>query len=125
MWPVSGATASFPPPPPPSTLGSPLRLICSQVPLTGTDTRDRELPSAACQSAKANLGLGPGEAEVRASLGGGGGGVVLAPATEGSAPPGDLDEDGTHSHYSNSTASSQCSATYSNLGKTDSVVLNQ
>lgn len=91
----------------------PLCFICSQVPVNASNARDRELPGAASQSAKANLGLLLGEGEDSHANQG----ASLASASEGSAHLGDPDEDGNHSHYSNSTASSQCSATYSNLGK--------
>lgn len=92
--------------------GMPFCLICSQVPV---NARDRELPGAASLSAKVNLGLvlGEGEESHANQV------ATSAPASEGSASLGDPEEDGNHSHPSHSTASSQCSATYSNLGKND------
>lgn len=91
----------------------PFCLICSQVPVNASNARDRELPGAAFLSAKVNLGLVLGEGEE------GHANQVATPASasEGSASLGDPEEDGNHSHHSHSTASSQCSATYSNLGK--------
>lgn len=91
----------------------PLFLICSQVPASASNARDRELPGAASLPAKVNLGLVLGEGEE------GHANQVATPASasEGSTSLGEPEEDGNHSHHSHSTASSQCSATYSNLGK--------
>uniref|UniRef100_UPI003AAE78D5 inactive tyrosine-protein kinase PEAK1 n=1 Tax=Centroberyx gerrardi TaxID=166262 RepID=UPI003AAE78D5 len=85
----------------------------SQVPVSASDARDRELPGAASLPAKLNLGLGLGEGED------GHASPVATPASasEGSASLGEPEEDGSHSHHSHSPASSSCSATYSNLGK--------
>lgn len=93
--------------------GMPFCLICSQVPVNASNARDRKLPGAAFLSAKVNLGLVLGEGEE------GHANQVATPASasEGCASLGDPEEDGNHSHHSHSTASSQCSATYSNLGK--------
>ncbi|KAF7667120.1 hypothetical protein LDENG_00075580 [Lucifuga dentata] len=86
----------------------------SQVPVTVSNVRDRELHSATSLPAKVNLELGFGEGEE---------GHV---ATTASASPGELEEDGNHSNHSqdgnhsnhsHSPASSSCSATYSNLGQ--------
>lgn len=91
-------------------------VICSQVPVSASNARDRELPSAASLPARVNLGLVLGEGEE------GHANQVATPASasEGSASLGEPEEDGNHSH---SPASSQChlhqSATYSNLGKKD------
>ncbi|XP_044050045.1 inactive tyrosine-protein kinase PEAK1 [Siniperca chuatsi] len=85
----------------------------SQVPVSANNARDRELPGAASLPAKVNLGLVLGEGEE------GHANQVATPASasEGSASLGEPEEDGNHSHHSHSTASSQCSATYSNLGQ--------
>lgn len=91
-------------------------LICSQVPVNASNTTDRELPGAASLSANVNLGLLHGEGdEGHANQV-----ATAAPASEGSASLGEPEEDGNQSHHSHSTASSQCSATYSNLGKSES-----
>lgn len=89
--------------------------MCSQVPVNASNAKDRELPSASFLSAKVNLGLVLGESEECHAN------QVATPASasEGSASLGELEEDGNHSHQSHSPASSQCSATYSNLGKDD------
>lgn len=88
-------------------------VICSQVPGGASNARDRELPGAASLPARVNLGLvlGDGE-EGRANQA-----ATPASASEGSASLGEPEEEGNHSHHSHSPASSQCSATYSNLGK--------
>ncbi|XP_076589141.1 inactive tyrosine-protein kinase PEAK1 [Chaetodon auriga] len=85
----------------------------SQVPVSANNARDRELPGAASLPAKVNLGLVLGEGEE------GHANQVATPASasEGSASLGEPEEDGNQSHHSHSTASSQCSATYSNLGQ--------
>lgn len=85
----------------------------SQVPVSASNARDRELPGAASLPAKVNLGLVLGEADE------GHANQVATPASasEGSASLGEPEEDGNHSHHSHSTTSSQCSATYSNLGQ--------
>ncbi|XP_029290334.1 inactive tyrosine-protein kinase PEAK1 [Cottoperca gobio] len=89
---------------------------CSQVPVSASSARDRELPGAASLPAKVNLGLLLGEVE-------GGHANQVAPAasvSEGSASLEEPEDDGNHSHHSHhshSPASSQCSATYSNLGQ--------
>lgn len=91
-------------------------VMCSQVPVSASNARDRELPGAtSLLSAKVNLGLVLGEGEESHAN------QVAAPASasEGSASLGEPEEDGNHSHHSHSPASSQCSATYSNLGKND------
>lgn len=88
--------------------------MCSQVPV-GASARDRELPSATSLPAKVNLGLVLGEAaEGHANQV-----ASTAAASEGNASLGEPEDDGIHSHYSHSPASSQCSATYSNLGKSE------
>lgn len=93
----------------------PLSVMCSQVPVSASNVKDRELPSASFLSAKVNLGLVLGESEECHAN------QVATPAStsEGSASLGEPEEDGNHSHQSHSPASSQCSATYSNLGKDD------
>lgn len=96
--------------------GIPFCLISSQVPVNANNTRDRELPSTASVAAKVNLGLLLGEV----GLDHANQGTTQAPASEGSVCLGDPEEDDNPSHHSHSTASSQCSATYSNLGKKDS-----
>ena len=90
-----------------SKQGMSLSVICSQVSVSASGTRDRELPT------KVNLGLVLGEGEDGHAK------QVTTPASasEGSTSLGEPDEDGNQSHHSHSTASSQCSATYSNLGK--------
>lgn len=86
----------------------------SQVPVSASNARDRELPGAASLPAKVNLGLVLGEGEESQ----GNQGTTPASASDGSASLGEPDEeDGNNSHHSHSTASSQCSATYSNLGQ--------
>ncbi|XP_026221821.1 inactive tyrosine-protein kinase PEAK1 [Anabas testudineus] len=85
----------------------------SQVPVSVSNARDRELPGATSLPAKVNLGLVLGEAEeARANQV-----PILASASEGSASLGEPEDDGNHSHHSHSPASSHCSATYSNLGQ--------
>lgn len=64
-------------------------------------------------SAKVNLGLLLGEVVPDHANQG----TTQASASEGSVCLGDPEEDENPSHHSHSTASSQCSATYSNLGK--------
>ncbi|KAG7230893.1 hypothetical protein INR49_024920 [Caranx melampygus] len=89
--------------------------MCSQVPVSASNAKDQELPSASFLSAKVNLGLVLGEGdECNANQV-----ATPASASEGSASLGEPEEDGNHSHQSHSPASSQCSATYSNLGKDD------
>lgn len=92
-----------------------LCVMCSQVPVSVTNTRDRELPGAASLPAKVNLGLvlGEGEEAHTSQV------AIPASASEGSASLGEPEDDGNHSHHSHSPASSHCSATYSNLGKSD------
>ncbi|XP_068168725.1 inactive tyrosine-protein kinase PEAK1 [Antennarius striatus] len=80
----------------------------SQVPVTASSARSRELP-AASTSARVNLGLVLGEGEDANQV------APQALASEGSF--GDPEEDGSQSQHSQSTASSLCSATYSNLGQ--------
>lgn len=96
-----------------SKQGMSLSVICSQVPVRASGTRDRELPGATSLPAKVNLGLllGEGEDGHAKQV------TTSASASEGNTSLGEPDEDGNHSHHSHSTASSQCSATYSNLGK--------
>ncbi|TDH09686.1 hypothetical protein EPR50_G00090570 [Perca flavescens] len=85
----------------------------SQVPISASNARDLELPRAAFLPAKVNLGLVHGEGEEgRANQV-----ATAASASECSASLGEPEEDGNHSHHSHSPASSQCSATYSNLGQ--------
>lgn len=91
-----------------------LFVLYSQLPVSGG--RDRQLPTITPLPPKVNLGLVFGEREeafanliIRAA----------ASASEGSASFGEPEEDGARSQRSASPASSQCSATYSNLGKTD------
>ncbi|XP_068578953.1 inactive tyrosine-protein kinase PEAK1 [Cebidichthys violaceus] len=83
----------------------------SQVPVSASGARDRELPSVASLPAKVNLGLVFGE--------GGHASQVAPPASpsEGSASLGEPEEDGSRSQRSHSPASSHCSATYTNLGQ--------
>lgn len=81
----------------------------SQVPASASSTRDRELPTITPLPARINLGLVFGEVEDRHTNN--------HVASEGSASLGEAEEDGNHSHHSHSPASSQCSATYSNLGQ--------
>ncbi|XP_026167948.1 inactive tyrosine-protein kinase PEAK1 [Mastacembelus armatus] len=81
----------------------------SQVPVSASSTRDRELLGATSLPAKVNLGLVLGEVGNQVA--------AQASASEGSASLGELEDDGNHSHHSHSPASSQCSATYSNLGQ--------
>ncbi|XP_077373634.1 inactive tyrosine-protein kinase PEAK1 [Festucalex cinctus] len=70
----------------------------------------RELPAVIPLPARVNLGLVLGEiAEARAKQ--------AAAAGERSGSLGEPDDDGSQSHRSHSPASSQCSATYSNLGQ--------
>lgn len=85
----------------------------SQLPASANNARDRELPCAASLPARVNLGLVLGEGEE------GHANQVATPASasDGSASLGEPEEDGNHSHHSHSPASSQCSATYSNLGQ--------
>lgn len=90
-------------------------LISSQVPVSASNTRDQELPNTGSVSAKANVGLLLREVGVDHANQG----TIQAPASEGNVCLGDPEEDENPSHHSHSTASSQCSATYSNLGKKD------
>ncbi|XP_077424643.1 inactive tyrosine-protein kinase PEAK1 [Vanacampus margaritifer] len=70
----------------------------------------RELPNVIPLPARVNLGLVLGEVEeARAKQ--------VAVASERSASLGEAEDDSNHSHHSHSPASSQCSATYSNLGQ--------
>ncbi|XP_032379360.1 inactive tyrosine-protein kinase PEAK1 [Etheostoma spectabile] len=85
----------------------------SQVPISASNARDLELPRAAFLPAKVNLGLVLGEGEE----GHANQVATAASASECSASLGEPEEDGNHSHRSHSPASSQCSATYSNLGQ--------
>uniref|UniRef100_A0A8D0A0L4 Inactive tyrosine-protein kinase PEAK1 n=2 Tax=Sander lucioperca TaxID=283035 RepID=A0A8D0A0L4_SANLU len=85
----------------------------SQVPISTSNARDLELPRAAFLPAKVNLGLVLGEGEE----GHANQVATVASASECSASLGEPEEDGNHSHHSHSPASSQCSATYSNLGQ--------
>ncbi|KAF6715536.1 Pseudopodium-enriched atypical kinase 1 [Oryzias melastigma] len=83
----------------------------SQLPVSSS--RDRELPTITPLPPKVNLGLVFGEREEAfANLI-----IRAASASEGSASFGEPEEDGTRSHRSASPSSSQCSATYSNLGQ--------
>ncbi|KAF3688542.1 Pseudopodium-enriched atypical kinase 1 [Channa argus] len=85
----------------------------SQVPLSASSAKDRELPGAASPPAKVNLGLVLGEGEeVHANQV-----AIPVSASDGSASLGEHEDDGDHSHHSHSPASSRCSATYSNLGQ--------
>ncbi|KAK9516361.1 hypothetical protein VZT92_024296 [Zoarces viviparus] len=83
----------------------------SQVPGSGSNARDRELPSVASLPAKVNLGLVFGEGYHASQV------APPASASEGSASLGEPEEDGSRSHRSHSPASSHCSATYTNLGQ--------
>ncbi|KAM6926493.1 inactive tyrosine-protein kinase PEAK1 isoform 2-T2 [Lycodopsis pacificus] len=83
----------------------------SQVPVSGSNARDRELPSVASLPAKVNLGLVFGEGYHASQV------APPASASEGSASLGEPEEDGSRSHRSHSPASSHCSATYTNLGQ--------
>ncbi|XP_028306115.1 inactive tyrosine-protein kinase PEAK1 [Gouania willdenowi] len=82
----------------------------SQVPVTASNTRDRQLPTDVSPPPKVNLGLvfEEGDDSQTKHV------ANLASASEGSEEP---EEYGNHSHYSHSPGSSQCSATYSNLGQ--------
>ncbi|KAI3371026.1 hypothetical protein L3Q82_023676 [Scortum barcoo] len=102
-----------PTPPSPITGCELISKDISQVPVSASYARDRELPGAASLHAKVNLGLVLGEGEE------GHANQVSTPASasEGSTSLGEPEEDGNHSHHSHSTASSQCSATYGNLGQ--------
>ncbi|AWP08029.1 putative pseudopodium-enriched atypical kinase 1 [Scophthalmus maximus] len=91
----------------------PRPLSPGQAPVSASSARDRELLSATCPSARVNLGLVLGEGEESHASPA----ASPAPASEGSASLGEPEEDGNHSHHSHSPASSQCSATYSNLGQ--------
>ncbi|KAK5867021.1 hypothetical protein PBY51_011545 [Eleginops maclovinus] len=84
----------------------------SQVPVSSSAAREGG-PGAASLSAKVNLGLllGDGEEGPANQV------STAASASEGSASLGEPEDDGNHSHHSHSPASSQCSATYSNLGQ--------
>nr|XP_020478737.1 pseudopodium-enriched atypical kinase 1 [Monopterus albus] len=95
-----------------TTRGNLTRKDFSQVPVSGSGPRDRELPDVTSLPAKVNLGLVLGESED------GHGNQLAVPtsASEGSASLGEPEDDGNHSHPSHSRSSSQCSATYSNLG---------
>ncbi|XP_061629468.1 inactive tyrosine-protein kinase PEAK1 [Phyllopteryx taeniolatus] len=82
----------------------------SQVPVSANNANARELPSITPLPARVNLGLALGEGkEARANQ--------AASATERSTSLGEPEDDGNQSHHSHSPASSQCSATYSNLGQ--------
>lgn len=94
----------------------PFSVMCSQVPVSAS-ARDRELPSATSLPARVNLGLVLGEGED----GHANQVATTAAASEGSASLGEPEDDGIHSHHSHSPASSQCSATYSNLGKQENI----
>ncbi|XP_069551441.1 inactive tyrosine-protein kinase PEAK1 [Brachyistius frenatus] len=85
----------------------------SQVPVRASNARDREPHSATSLPAKVNLGLLLGEGEE----GHANQAATPASAGEATASLGEPEEDGNHSHHSHSPASSQCSATYSNLGQ--------
>lgn len=84
-------------------------LMCSQVPASSARSRG-ELPTVIPLPAKVNLGLVFGEGKD------GHASQVAVPVStsEGGTSLGEPEDDGNHS-----TASSQCSATYSNLGKKD------
>ncbi|XP_058500815.1 inactive tyrosine-protein kinase PEAK1 [Solea solea] len=90
-----------------------IRKDLSQVPVSASNVKDRELLGSTCKNAKVNLGLVLGEDEE----GHANPAAKLASASEGSASLGEPEEDGSHSHHSHSPASSQCSATYGNLGQ--------
>ncbi|KAM6926492.1 inactive tyrosine-protein kinase PEAK1 isoform 1-T1 [Lycodopsis pacificus] len=85
--------------------------LSRQVPVSGSNARDRELPSVASLPAKVNLGLVFGEGYHASQV------APPASASEGSASLGEPEEDGSRSHRSHSPASSHCSATYTNLGQ--------
>ncbi|XP_061679436.1 inactive tyrosine-protein kinase PEAK1 [Syngnathoides biaculeatus] len=82
----------------------------SQVPVSANNAVARELPSITPLPARVNLGLVLGEGkEAHANH--------AAQAPERSGSLGEPEDDGNQSHHSHSPASSQCSATYSNLGQ--------
>ncbi|KAM9854352.1 inactive tyrosine-protein kinase PEAK1 [Aulostomus maculatus] len=85
----------------------------SQVPLSASNVKDREPPCATSLPARVNLGLvlREGEESHANQV------ATPPPASEHSTSLGEPEEDGNHSHYSHSPASSHCSATYSNLGQ--------
>ncbi|KAM9375929.1 inactive tyrosine-protein kinase PEAK1 [Pholidichthys leucotaenia] len=99
----------------------------SQVPGSASSARDQELPSATSLPAKVNLGLVFGDSkESHANrVATPAPAPALAPASEGTASIGEHEEDGIHSHYSLSPASSHCSATYSNLGQSRANMIPQ
>lgn len=85
----------------------------SQLPVSANDAAARELPAVTPLPARVNLSLVFGEGvESRANQA-----VAAAAASERSASLGEPEDDGNQSHRSHSPAFSQCSATYSNLGK--------
>ncbi|XP_029952471.1 inactive tyrosine-protein kinase PEAK1 [Salarias fasciatus] len=89
----------------------------SQVPGSASGSRGREQPADASLPARINLGLVFGEVED--------GRTNNRVASEGSASLGEPEEDGNHSHHSHSPASSQCSATYSNMGQSRANMIPQ
>ncbi|MEQ2222136.1 hypothetical protein ILYODFUR_022853 [Ilyodon furcidens] len=95
-------------------MGSCVSHYSGQVPVS--HARDRELPKVIPLPARVNLGLvfgDPHEGHANQA-------DPPVAASEGSASLREPEEDGNHSHLSHSPASSQCSATYSNLGKNSS-----
>ncbi|XP_015244258.1 PREDICTED: pseudopodium-enriched atypical kinase 1 isoform X1 [Cyprinodon variegatus] len=83
----------------------------SQVPVS--HARDRDLPRIIPLPARVNLGLVFGDAhEDHANQA-----APPVAISDGSISVGEPEDDGNHSHHSHSPASSQCSATYSNLGQ--------
>ncbi|XP_034445132.1 inactive tyrosine-protein kinase PEAK1 [Hippoglossus hippoglossus] len=83
----------------------------SQVPGSASNAKDRDVLGAPCQSARVNLGLVLGEGEESHAN------LLATPASTSEGSLGEPEEDGNHSHHSHSPASSQCSATYSNIGQ--------
>ncbi|XP_051917936.1 inactive tyrosine-protein kinase PEAK1 [Hippocampus zosterae] len=82
----------------------------SQLPVSANNVAARELPTVTPLPARVNLSLVFGEGvETRANQ--------ATAASERSASLGEPEDDGNQSHRSHSPASSQCSATYSNLGQ--------
>lgn len=95
-------------------MSSSFSVICSQVPVS--HVRDRDLPRIIPLPARVNLGLVFGDAhEDHANQA-----APPVAISDGSISVGEPEDDGNHSHHSHSPASSQCSATYSNLGKNGS-----
>ncbi|CAN9498884.1 unnamed protein product [Ophioblennius macclurei] len=88
-----------------------------QVPVSTRSSRDRERPADTSLPARINLGLVFREVEDSHTNN--------HVASEGSASLREPEEDGNHSHHSHSPASSQCSATYSNMGQSRANMIPQ